>query len=139
MGGDQSRSSRTYGGITFRYEGPDDVRVYVTSKSHVQSQRFPQPPKQRCLDEEIARLRGDNSEPAESHLNQAVSVEVQWRIVELLVDGQSEPFETAELEAAELFVGQIDSATVSILTTKHIDRFSLHKMTADDLDLALVE
>jgi hypothetical protein len=28
---------------------------------------------------------------------------------------------------------------VSILTTKHIDRFSLHKMTADDLDLALVE
>lgn len=141
-GGDQTRASRTYGGLTLMYDFPAGAMAFVTSERRAQH------PTPEGLEREVAtdpRARQGYFEAglqmlAGGTLDVAglTADNLEWRAIPVNVAGVSLAFAETRLPSARfgdagLLVGQRDETTIALVTSDGSVNFALRELTASDL------
>jgi hypothetical protein len=143
FGGNQTRASRTYGGLTLIYDFPSGAKAFVTSERRALRPTSGRPVREVATSSrvrqgyfeaglkmlaggalEVAGLMADNCE---------------WRTKTVNVTGVSIQFEEARLASprfddARLLVGQSDETTIAIVVSDGSINSALRDLTASDLD-----
>jgi hypothetical protein len=140
FGGDQTRSSRTYGGLTLIYDFPSGAKAFVTSERRALRPTSGRPvrevatsprARQGYFEAGLKMLAGNTLDVAGSTR--------EWRTKTVNVTGVSIQFAETQLPSARfddarLLVGQSDETTISIVVSDGSINSALRDLTASDLD-----
>lgn len=143
FGGDQTRASRTYGGLTLMYDFPSGAMAFVTSGRRALRPTSGGPVREVATDPrarqayfeaglqmlaggtlDVAGLTADNLEWRATTVN-VVDVPIQFAEARL---------PSARFDDARLLVGQSDATTIALVSSDGSIKFELRELTAFDLD-----
>jgi hypothetical protein len=143
FGGDQTRASRTYGGLTLMYDFPSGAMAFVTSGRRALRPTSGGPVRDVATDPrarqayfeaglqmlaggtlDVAGLTADNLEWRATTVN-VVDVPIQFAEARL---------PSARFDDARLLVGQSDATTIALVSCDGSIKFELRELTAFDLD-----
>jgi hypothetical protein len=143
VGGDQTRASRTYGGLTLMYDFPAGAMAFVTSerralhstpKGLVREVATDPRARQGYFEAGLQMLAGGTLDVAG-----LTADNLEWRAIPVNVAGVSIVFAETRLPSARfgdahLLVGQRDDTTIALVTSDGSVNFALRELTASDLD-----
>jgi hypothetical protein len=142
-GGDQTRASRTYGGLTLIYDFPSGAMAFVTSGREALRPTPEGPVRPDATDPRVRQgyFVGGLQMLAGGSLDVAglTTDNLDWRAATVDVGGASIQFAetrlpSARLDDARLLVGQSDATTVALVASDGSLSLSLRDLTASDLD-----
>jgi hypothetical protein len=143
FGGDQTRASRTYGGLTLIYDFPHGAMAFVTSERRA-LRSTPKGPareiatdlraRQSYFEAGLRMLDGGAIEVTELTVDN-----VEWRATTVNAAGTSIQFAEVRLpsvkfDEARLLVGQFDSTTIALVVSDSSTNLALRELTAPDVD-----
>ncbi len=138
LGGDQTRASRTFGGVTIQYNYPSGASAFVSSEKRVNGDANDWVIRQRYLQGGLVMLSGEYRDFGSTNIVD----ELEWRTT--AVEVARIPFLFAEtripsskFDDARLLVGYSSATTIAIVTSDHSIKLALREVTAPDLDLWL--
>lgn len=137
VGGVESASARTFGGITIRHELSTGTIIYISSEARSRSDSDAWRVSQRFFESGVVMLSNDYDELG---LRQMKNME--WSTTTVNVEGVHSPFNETELPSskfmkARLLVGQSDLTDIAVVSSDEVVDLALRKITEVDLDLWL--
>jgi hypothetical protein len=138
FGGDQTAASRTFGGVTIRYDYPSGAAAFVTSEERVKEDANDWRTRQRYFGGGLVMLSGEYREFGSINMID----ELEWRTTVVDVAGTHARFAetripSSQFEEARLLVGQSKVTMIAIVTSDHSINLALREVTASDLDVWL--
>ena len=142
FGGDQTRASRTYGGLTLMYDFPDGAMAFVTSERRALRPTPEGPVRETATD---PRARQSYFDAGLRMLDGALDVTeltvegVEWRptsvnVVSALIQFAEVRLPSPQFDDARLLVGQSDSTTIALVASDISINLALRELTAPDID-----
>jgi len=143
FGGDRTRASRTYGGLTLMYDFPSGAMAFVTSERRALRPTPDGPVREIATDLRArqAYFEAGLQMLARGTLNLSglTADNLEWRATTVNVVGTSIQFAETRLPSAQfddprLLVGQFDSTTIALVASDSSISFALRELTAPDID-----
>ena len=143
FGGDQTRASRTYGGLTLMYDFPSGATAFVTSERRALRPTSGGPVREVATD---PRARQGYFEAGLKMLAGGsldvvglAADKLEWRATTVNVADASIQFAEARLPSARfddarLLMGQSGATTIALVASDGSINFALRELTASDLD-----
>lgn len=143
FGGDQTRASRTYGGLTLMYDFPSGATAFVTSERRALRPTSAGPVREVATDPRarqgyfeagLKMLAGGSLDVAG-----LAADNLEWRATTVNVADASIQFAEARLPSARfddarLLMGQSGATTIALVASDGSINFALRELTASDLD-----
>ncbi len=135
FGGDQTAASRSFGGVTIRYDYPSGATAFVISEVKVNFAANDWRTRQRYFEGGLVMLSGEYHDFGSTNIVN----ELEWKNTILEVAGIPARFAETRLpnsqfDDARLLVGQSNGTIISIVASDHSIRLALREATAIDLD-----